>query len=215
MQFRWFAFLALIGLGIAFAASVSAHPIETPNSNAPTLLRRCEDNYDDEEIEAMRADGEDGYEPDDCPLLAHTLTGPMLLNFCQPGDEDWIKFKARPNLLYQIRAEPQWNYPTEPRMELYVDGELVAQNDHYFDRHAEIWWWNSSTARVVYVRLIELGGRHECGNNAYTLTLNAFTENPYPQTPLPTVTPTFTPTLVITPTLFATTTPTATLAPSK
>jgi hypothetical protein len=201
MKLRWLALFALISILFELTAfGVSANSTDHTASTAPKLLRRCENNYDDEELQAIIDNGDDGYEPDDCPLLAHTLTGPMLLNFCLPGDEDWIKFKAQPNLLYQLRAAPQGNYPTEPKIELYVDGVLTAQNDHYFGNNAEVWWWNSAEPRIVYARIYEIAGRHDCGNSAYTLTLQAFQDNPYP--------PTATPTLIITAT--STITPTAT-----
>ncbi len=214
MQLRRF-FLLTVGaiLLAAFAASRAEADGLPKHAAAPPvkLLYRCENNYSDDELAAIIANGDDGYEPDDCPLLAHTLTGPMLLNFCQPGDEDWIKFQARANVIYQIRAEPPSNYPTEPRLALFdTDGStLLAQNDHSFNNDAEIWWWNSSAERTVYVRAIELGGRHDCGNSAYTLTLHSFADNPYPPaTPPPTSTPTPTPTLTPPPTDTPTATPT-------
>jgi hypothetical protein len=219
MKQRWVPALCVVAiLFAAFAASrAEANPLPKNGLSSPVkLLRRCENNYSDDEIAAMIGNGEDGYEPDDCPLLAHTLTGPMLLNFCQPGDEDWVMFRAKSNIIYQIRAEPQWNYPTEPHLELFEgDGNsLIAQNDHYFGNNAEIWWWNSNAERTVYVRAIELGGRHDCGNSAYTLTLHAFTENPYPQaTALPTSTATMTPTLTLAPTVTRTSTLTQTSIP--
>lgn len=149
----------------------------SPHTSA-SLLRRCENNYSQDEIDALIANGEDTYEPDDCPLLAHTLTGPMLLNFCQPGDEDWVKFRAKANLIYEIGAFAPANYPTEPHLELYDGGMLIAQNDHYFGNNAEIWWWNTGTERMVYIRATELHGRHACGNSEYTLSLRTFTEKP-------------------------------------
>jgi hypothetical protein len=177
------------GMIMATRASVSV-------SASSSFLRRCENNYEDEELAEMQADGEDGYEPDDCPLLAHVLTGPMRFNFCQGGDEDWIKFKARPSLLYQIRADPLWNYPTEPHLELLDDGAVVAENDHYFNNNAEMWWSNGGGERWMYIRATELRGRHDCGNNEYTLSLHAFEQNPVP--PPPTLTPTITASVAIT-----------------
>ena len=215
MKLRWWLGLSVTAFLLAIVAftvtNVSAD-LSAPNSQTATakLLRRCETNYDDDEIQAMRDDGEDLYEPDDCPLLAHVLTGPMALNFCQGGDEDWVKFRARGGLIYQIRAEPRWNYPTEPHLDLYDVGmNLIKQNDHYFDRNAEIWWWNNGGDQWVYVRATELRGRHDCGNDSYTLTLDAFTENPYPATPVtPIITATMTPTATVTntPTVAITTT---------
>lgn len=219
MRLRWFFALGVAAILFAgFAASFAeANPLPAGASSPPTkLLRRCENNYSDDELADMIANGEDGYEPDDCPLLAHTLTGPMLLNFCQPGDEDWTKFKARANLIYQIRAEPQWNYPTDPHLDLFdADATtLLAQNDHYFANNAEIWWWNSGVDRTVYLLATEFVGRHDCGNSAYTLTLHAFTENPYPQpTAQPTGTATLTPTLTPTSTPLPIETPNVTPAP--
>ncbi len=207
MKARWMV-IALTGALLLVASSLAATVVmaspkgpSSPQISGPRL-HRCATDYEDEEIAEMQANGEDGYEPDDCPLLAHTLTGPMGLNFCQPGDEDWAKFKALPNLLYQIRAEPSWNYPTEPHLELIQDGNVVAQNDHYFGNNAEVWWWNGETERIRYIRMTELRGRADCGNSAYTLSLHLFAENPYPQavlppssTPVPTATPTQTPTV--------------------
>jgi hypothetical protein len=207
MKSRW---LGLV-VGILFlltltALSVSANSIQPTQSQVPSSLRRCENNYDDDELQEIRDNGDDAYEPDDCPMLAHVLTGPMLLNFCLPGDEDWIKFNAQPKLLYQIRAAAPWNYPTEPRIELYVDGMLVAANDHYFNNEAEVWWWNSATARVVYLRIFEFAGRHDCGNSAYTLTLNSFNDNPYPKTSVPPIIPMSTTTITATATVTMTNT---------
>lgn len=217
MKTRWFILIgAMMVLLVWLTATLaSANTTTTTMHPFPRALYRCENNFSDEELADIQANGDDGYEPDDCPLLAHVLTGPMLLNFCQPGDEDWVKFKAQPNIIYQIRAETSWNYPTEPHMELYVDNVLTGQNDHYFNNNAEIWWWNSDTDRTVYVRMTELGGRHDCGNSAYTLSLHAFTDNPYPSAPAtPTLvitsTSTITSTLILTPTLV----PTDTLIPT-
>lgn len=209
MRVRWFIMLGVITMSFfALTATLaSANTIHTPAQSPSDLLRRCENNYDDEELAAMQENGEDGYEPDDCPLLAHVLTGPMLLNFCQGGDEDWVRFKAKSDTVYQIRAEPPWNYPTEPHLDLYADEVLTAQNDHYFNNNAEVWWWNTGSERWVYVRATELGGRHDCGNSAYTLTLHAFQGSsfaPVPATP----TLTFTPTPIFTDTLTPTVTPT-------
>jgi hypothetical protein len=83
---------------------------------------------------------------------------------------------------------------------------LVAANDHYFNNEAEVWWWNSATARVVYLRIFEFAGRHDCGNNAYTLTLNSFSDNPYPKTPVPTIIPMSTSTITTTATVTMTNT---------
>ena len=179
MKLRIFFWLAIpaLALLILTANSAQARTAVPPSGAAPAhLLRRCENNYDDDELAAIIANGDDGYEPDDCPLLAHTLTGPMGFNFCQPGDEDWILFHARANVVYQIRVEPNSNYPTEPHLDLFeADAStLLAANDHSFGNEAEIWWWNSGGDRTVYVRITELGGRHDCGNSAYTLTLHQY-----------------------------------------
>ena len=200
--------LLVLGASALVATTTAAANSATPNTTITTakLLRRCEFNYEEEEIQAMRDDGEDMYEPDDCPPMSHILTGPMTFNFCQGGDEDWIRFKARAGIIYQIRATPRWNYPTEPHLDLYdPDTNLVMQNDHYFDRNAELWFWNTGGDRWIYLRATELRGRHDCGNDAYTVTLNSFTENPYPNamvTPTITITPTatITPTISLTPT---------------
>ena len=210
MKTRWFVLIgAASALLITLTATiVSANTTSAPIQSASHLLRRCENNYDDEEIADMQSNGEDGYEPDDCPLLAHVLTGPMLFNFCQPGDEDWVKFKAMPDTIYQISAEPPSNYPTEPHLELYADDMVVAQNDHYFNNNAEVWWWNTGGDRWVYVRATELGGRHDCGNNSYTLILHSFPGGSFAPAPSPTPTLPFTPTLIFTDTLTPTVTPT-------
>jgi hypothetical protein len=207
MNARWFLLIGIISVFFIMltATIASANTTRVPTQLTDYLLRRCENNYDDEELAAMQSDGEDGYEPDDCPLLAHVLTGPMLLNFCQPGDEDWVKFKAKPDTVYQIRAEPPSNYPTEPHLELYADDILTTQNDHYFNNNAEIWWWNTGSERWVYVHATELGGRHDCGNNAYTLTLHAFEGGSFAPS---------TPTLIPTPTIVSTDTLTPTITPT-
>ena len=177
MKLRFF-FLAIPVLALfAFAAnSAAADTASTPHAAADHSLRRCENNYDDDELAAIIANGDDGYEPDDCQLLAHTLTGPMGLNFCLPGDEDWVLFHAKAYAVYQIRAETNSNYPTEPHLDLLeADGStLLAANDHSFGNDAEIWWWNSGGDRSVYVRATELSGRHDCGNSAYTLSLHVY-----------------------------------------
>lgn len=221
MKVRWFLLLGIIGvLSIMLTVTIaSANSTHSSTQSTSHLLRRCENNYDDEELADMQSNGEDGYEPDDCPLLAHVLTGPMLLNFCQPGDEDWVKFKAKLDTVYQIRAEPPWNYPTEPHLDLYADDILTAQNDHYFNNNAEIWWWNTGGERWVYLRATEVGGRHDCGNSAYTLTLHAFQGNsfaPAPATPtmIPTPMAIFTPTTTLTETITPTIIPTETLTPT-
>ncbi|HEX9076611.1 MAG TPA: hypothetical protein VF932_12575, partial [Anaerolineae bacterium] len=166
MKVRWIVGLVAAALlfAVLAATTVTANPASPFSSPASgPRLHRCANDYEDQEIADMQANGEDGYEPDDCPLLAHTLTGPMGLNFCQPGDEDWARFKARANMLYQIRAEPSWNYPTEPHLELYDDGSLIAQNDHYFANNAEVWWWNAGAERMIYIRVTEVRGRADCG----------------------------------------------------
>ncbi len=180
MKVRWLALLLimLISLLIALTATAVASPTTHTNPDMTSLLRRCENNYSDEELAEIWANGEDGYEPDDCALLAHTLTGPELHNFCQAGDEDWDSFKAQANQIYQIKAAPQWNYPTEPHLELIDNGVTIAQNDHYFRNDAEIWWWNDGPDRRLYVRVMELRGRNDCGNSEYTLSLSAFTDKP-------------------------------------
>lgn len=159
------------------AAVAAAHPGGT-GSFAPASLRRCEDNYSQEEIDALIASGEDGYEPDDCAPLAPTLTGPMLHNFCQPGDEDWVKFIAKPNVIYQIKAESPANYPTQPHLDLLDGGSVIAQNDHYSGSAAEIWWWNAEAERTMYVRVTEMHARADCGNDEYTLSVKAFKDKP-------------------------------------
>ncbi len=175
---RFWAGVILFALLAALTTTVFASNTTQSASSRSTLLRRCENNYSDEELADIYANGDDGYEPDDCTLLSHTLTGPELHNFCQAGDEDWDSFKAKANQIYQIKAVPQWNYPTEPRLELIDDGSIIAQNDHYFGNDAEIWWWNNGPDRRVYLRVTEMGGRHECGNSEYTLSLKAYDDKP-------------------------------------
>ncbi len=180
MRARW-AILPIVFVVAAFlsTAHVAAGPIAQRQSSAPAAIaHRCEKDYDQPELDALIADGEDGYEPDDCPLLSHTLTGPEKHNFCLPGDEDWVRFKAKPNLIYEIATSSPENYPTEPHLELIEDGVVIDQNDHYFGNNAAIWLWNGETERTLYVRVIELAGRAECGNNEYTLSLHSFTERP-------------------------------------
>lgn len=200
MKLRWVLFLSTVmALFIAITTTGAAASAKKSNQHAHAhaqLIRRCAKDYSEDEIEEIQSLGEDGYEPDDCPLLAHVLTGPELHNFCQPDDEDWDKFVAKPNLIYEIAASTPSNYPTEPHLELYDNGVLIAQNDHYFGNNAAMWWWNNGSERIVYIRVTELQGRHECGNNQYTLSLHVFAENPYPQ---PTSSPTPTPTLTTTP----------------
>ncbi len=212
MKLRWvFLLSAATALLVAMTASgAAASSIKSKQHALAHLLRRCANDYTQDEIDAMQALGEDGYEPDDCPLLAHTLTGPELHDFCQPDDEDWDKFIVKPNLIYEIGASTPDNYPTEPHLELYDNDTLIAQNDHYFGNNAAIWWWNSGAERSIYVRVTELQGRHDCGNNQYTLSLHVFAENPYPQptnSPTPTPTATTTPPPADTPALTPTPTP--------
>jgi len=175
--FIWLSLVALLAIALT-APGAAANATTMTAQAAPELLRRCANDYSQEEIDAMLANGEDGYEPDDCALLAPTLTGPMLRNFCQLDDEDWVKFTARANTIYQIRAAAPSNYPTEPRLDLIDDGNVVAQNDQYFGNDAEIWWWNIGAERTVYVRVTELRGRADCGNSEYTLSLKAFKDKP-------------------------------------
>ncbi len=177
---RWLG-LVLVSLVVSagVAERVAAQSPILTHPRAPTLdTRRCASDYSEEEIVAIRA-GEDGYEPDDCMLLANLLTGPQLHFFCAPADEDWAKFVARSGIIYQITAAPRANYATQPRLELMeADRAPIAQNDHFFENDAGIWWWNDGGERVVYVRVAEIANRAECGNDEYTLTLRAFTEKP-------------------------------------
>jgi hypothetical protein len=121
---------------------------------------------------------EDYYEPDDAPWLAHTITAPELHNFSTLNDQDWVKFTASSNWVYHIKAASPSNFPTEPRLELYVNGNLVASNDHYFGNIAEIWWWNNIGDATAYVRVTEMRGRAECGNSQYTLSVEGSKEKP-------------------------------------
>ena len=121
---------------------------------------------------------EDAYEPDDSPERAHTITTPQWHNFCTPTDQDWVKFTARGGWVYHIKADTPSNFPTEPRIELYVNGNLVAANDHYFGNIAEIWWWNNSGDQTAYVRVTELRGRAEGGNSQYTISVEEFKDKP-------------------------------------
>ncbi|MBI3742499.1 MAG: hypothetical protein HY257_12195 [Chloroflexi bacterium] len=170
-------FLLAINFSIAAPARADMQTLYLHTS--PLDARRCANDYSDDELADLIAQGEDGYEPDDCPLLANPLTGPMLHFFCQPDDEDWTRFRATPNLIYAIAATTRWNFPTQTRLELFeADGTLIAQNDHYAGKDALIWWWNTGAARMVYVRVTEINQRAECGNDQYTLTLRSFTEPP-------------------------------------
>jgi len=173
-------FLALLFFALCVSiASANTHIPTSPHAKRLTLdTRRCANDYSDEEISAIR-DVEDGYEPDDCMLLASPLTGPELHFFCALDDEDWANFTAESNRIYEISATPRWNYPTQPRLELIeADGARIAQNDHYFGNAAAIWFWNSGAARTVYVRVTEMNNRAECGNDEYTLRLRMFFDRP-------------------------------------
>ncbi|MBI4790978.1 MAG: hypothetical protein HY782_28445 [Chloroflexi bacterium] len=175
--------LVLGAIAILFSSfpirGVTASSVQPPaSSDAASPIRRCANDYAEEEIAEMVANGEDSYEPDDCLLLAHPLTGPMLFNFCQLGDEDWAKFPVRSGVIYQINTTTPSNYPTEPKLELYDDGRLIALNDHYFGKDAELWFWNDGPDRTLHVRASELRGRAECGNSEYTLWLKAYGERP-------------------------------------
>ncbi len=136
-------------------------PTETPAAK-PTQVVRCED----------------AYEPDDTPALAHALTTPQLHNFSSPADQDWVFFSVKSNWVYHIRAAPPANYPTEPHLALYVNGNEVAANDHYFGNSAEIWWWNTLGDQTAYVRVTELQGRADCGNSQYTLSVEGMKDKP-------------------------------------
>ena len=114
---------------------------------------------------------EDSYEPDNSMALAHTITGAELHNFCGANDEDWVKFTAAAGQTYHIKADAPTNFPTEPHLELYVNGNLVAQNDHYFGNIAEIWWWSNGSDATAYVRATEVKGRGDCGSSSYTLSV--------------------------------------------
>ncbi len=110
--------------------------------------------------------------------LAHTITGNELHNFCGTNDEDWVKFEAKAGWTYHIKADPPTNFPTEPHLELYVNGDLVTQNDHYFQNVAEIWWWNNGPDQTAYVRVTELRRRGDCGSSTYTLLIEGFKGKP-------------------------------------
>ncbi|MBI3913648.1 MAG: hypothetical protein HY327_05615 [Chloroflexi bacterium] len=178
MKLTIFPFLALLPFALSLGIA-SASTLKPTHPQTLTLdTRRCANDYSDEEIIAIR-DAEDGYEPDDCMMLASPLTGPELHFFCASDDEDWAKFTAQPNLIYEISATPRFNYPTAPRLELIeADGARIAQNDHYFGNDAAIWFWDAGAARTVYLRVTEMNYRAECGNDEYTLRLRVFYEKP-------------------------------------
>ena len=105
--------------------------------------------------------------------MAHSITGKELHNFCGAKEEDWGRFTATAGQTYHIKADPPSNFPTEPHLELYVNGNRVAQNDHYFGNIAEIWWWNNGPDTVAHVRVTEVKGRADCGSSTYTLSVEA------------------------------------------
>ncbi|MBI3536052.1 MAG: hypothetical protein HY070_00585, partial [Chloroflexi bacterium] len=69
-------FLLAINFSIAAPARADMQTLYLHTS--PLDARRCANDYSDDELADLIAQGEDGYEPDDCPLLANPLTGPML-----------------------------------------------------------------------------------------------------------------------------------------
>jgi hypothetical protein len=144
----------------ATATSVPIPPIAlaTPTPKAP----RCED----------------AYEPDNSISLAHVITGPELHNFSSPQDEDWVKFNAVTGWVYWIKADPDRNFPTAPRLELYADGAPVAQNDHANGNTAELWWWNNGADRGYAIRVTEVNHRGDCGNSQYTLSVRGYKDKP-------------------------------------
>ncbi len=121
---------------------------------------------------------EDAYEPDEYCDQGHTITNPELHNFHSPKDQDWVKFMAKAGWVYHIKAAPRPNFPTEPHLDLYVGGNLIASNDHYFGNTAEIWWWNQNGDRQACVRVTELKGRADAGNSEYTLSVDGTKDKP-------------------------------------
>jgi hypothetical protein len=117
----------------------------------------------------------DSYEPNNQHQLAKELTGPELHNFyTQPGvaDEDWTWFNARANYVYRIAGRANEVLPTVPHLRLYrSDGLKVAENERYFVKDAEIWWWNDGPDQKMYIQATDGLSSFGCGVY-YTLELD-------------------------------------------
>ncbi len=100
----------------------------------------------------------DSYEADDTAAQAHELTGPEQHTFYKPfskDDHDWVYFKVQAGWIYQIQARIG-DFPTTPVLSLYdAKGILLARNDHYFGKDAEIWWWNNGPDQTLYLEATE------------------------------------------------------------
>jgi hypothetical protein len=108
-------------------------------------------------------DCNDGHEPNDDITQATEVTGPERHLFTKQGDVDWTKFRARADWVYQIRAGAGV-FVTDPYLRLFdASGTQLAENDNYWGKDAEIWWWNSGSDRMVYVEASEANGKDGCG----------------------------------------------------
>lgn len=117
----------------------------------------------------------DGYEEDNSKTTANSLTGPEAHTFYSQKrgwDQDWSKFTAKANWIYQIRARSNQPFGiTHPLMRVYDEnGRLLAENDmDKWGHGAEVWWWNSGVQATVYIQMTEKDGQYGCRH--YTLTL--------------------------------------------
>jgi hypothetical protein len=110
----------------------------------------------------------DGHEPDNSMRQARAITGPEVRTFLSENeyiDEDWVRFEARADWVYQITAYsgPPWTV-ADPYLRLYDAGStFIAENDNYlWSNGAEIWWWNNGPNQTMYVQASEATNNFGC-----------------------------------------------------
>ena len=120
------------------------------------------------------SDCEDSYEPSDSMEQAKELTGPELHTFTTRPlgvDVDFVKFRATHSWVYQLKATVAPISSTDPALKLFDGaGTLLAENNDYFEKNAEIWYWNGGEDQWLYARVHEVNGKLGCGTD-YTIEL--------------------------------------------
>lgn len=120
----------------------------------------------------------DGYEPNDQPSAASSLTGPEAHTFYSEKkgwDQDWATFDADATWTYQVKARSgQPLALLQPTLKLFDrNGNLLAENQlDRWGRGAEIWWWNAESNQTVSILVEEATGRAGCLH--YELTLQPY-----------------------------------------
>lgn len=136
---------------------------------------------------------EDAYEPDNSITEAKTITGPEERRFFKSSgkedkypwgpeniDQDWVKFEAKADWVYQIRAARIGHFSScDPYLRLYdSEGNLLAENDNYWGKDAEIWWWNQGPGQILYVQATEANDKADC-NLFYELSVTPWSPDEF------------------------------------